>query len=323
VSLIEAVLARDELRARPPVLVDIGASGPPPPRWRRLAPHAICLAFDADEREFDTREAPHPYRTLHRHHHVVSDRPEKELDFYLTRSPYCSSALVPARDALSPWVFAELFDVVQRVRLPSRTLPEVLSQHGLAYVDWFKADSQGCDLRLFLSLDASVVERVLLASFEPGIIDAYVGEDKLHALLARMETLPFWMHEMEVRGTQRLSRTLWEERVRARSGGLHPLGLRMSPGWVEVSYLNTLVPPERFDPRDLMLAWVLASLHGQHGFALEIATRGSERFGDPLFEQMTTESLDRTLGWAGRMLPRSALQVLRSLRRAASRLKPA
>jgi hypothetical protein len=320
-SLIDEVLAREELRARPPVLVDIGASGELPRRWRRLAPLAICLAFDADDREFGAREmAAHPYRALHLHHHIVSDRPGSAMDFYLTRSPYCSSTLPPATESLAPWIFADLFEVVERVKLPARTLPEVLAGHGLSYVDWFKTDSQGSDLRLFLSLGVAIVERVLIASFEPGIIDAYLGEDKLHALLARMDTLPFWMHEMEIRGTQRLARALWEERVRPRSNGFQPLGLRTSPGWAEVSYLNTLVPTERFDRRDLLLAWAIASLHGQHGFALEIATRGHERFGDALFGRMGEASLGRTLGLAGRV-PGPALKALRFVRRAATRLR--
>jgi hypothetical protein len=321
-SLIERALERPELRARPPVLLDVGASGELPARWRRLAPYAICIAFDADQRDFGAGAArEHPYRTLHLHPSVVTDRAEPEVDFHLTRSPYCSSTLEPAREALAHWTFADLFDVERTVRLSARTLPQVLAEHGLSYVDWFKTDSQGTDLRLFLSLGDAVVQRVLLASFEPGIIDAYVGEDKLHALLARMDALPFWMHEMEVQRAQRLARGLWQTRVSPRSHGFPPLGLKPAPAWAEVSYLNTLEPKDRFDTRDLLLAWVFASLHEQHGFALEIAIRGRERFADPFFDQLAGESLRRMGTRADRLLPAPAKRAWRFVRSVGARFR--
>ncbi len=59
------------------------------------------------------------------------------------------------------------------------------------YIDGYKTDSQGTDLRIFNSLPKEIINKILLAEFEPGIIDAYQGEDKLHHLLAHMEKEPF------------------------------------------------------------------------------------------------------------------------------------
>lgn len=315
---IEQVLRRPELRERPPVLVDIGAAGRLPKAWRRLARHSICIAFDADDRDFGEQvKRSHSYRTLHLHNHIVTDQNLSELDFYLTHSPHCSSALPPDSEKLAAWIFADLFDMVRKVRLRARRLADVLAEHELTYVDWFKTDSQGTDLRLFLSLGETIVDRVLAASFEPGLIDAYQGEDKLHALLARMDRLPFWIHDMEVRGTQRLSRKLWEQRIRQRTGDGPLLGLRSSPGWAEVSYLNTLEPAGRFDRRDFMLAWVLASIHAQHGFALEVAVKGEEQLGDPIFAELAHDSLREIVGPGDRLLPvvaKKAMGVFREMR---------
>jgi hypothetical protein len=41
----------------PPILVDIGASGSLQKQWRALAPFSICIAFDADTRDFQVRES--------------------------------------------------------------------------------------------------------------------------------------------------------------------------------------------------------------------------------------------------------------------------
>ncbi|MCU1283546.1 MAG: hypothetical protein JWM53_7092 [bacterium] len=318
---LDQILQRPELRERPPVLVDIGASGQIHHAWKKLARYAVCIAFDADDRDFDSKaNRAHPFRTLHLHNNIVSDRVQPELDFYLTRSPHCSSALPPENGKLASWIFADLFDVVKKVKLRARTLRDILAEHGLTYVDWFKTDSQGTDLRLFLSLGDEVVRRVLVASFEPGLIDAYAGEDKLHSLLAKMDELPFWMHDIIVRGTQRLSRPLWEQRVRSLANGWPPLGLKTSPGWAEVSYLNTLDPPAHFDKRDFLLAWVVATLNEQFGFALDVAVRAGERFDDPIFAELAGESIASTVGPADRLLPTVAKRAIGAFRRLRTRM---
>jgi FkbM family methyltransferase len=318
---IDEVLERPEIRARPPVLIDIGASGRIHAGWKRLARHSICLAFDADDRDFGkAAEREHPYRTLHLHNNIVSDSGSSEVDFYLTKSPHCSSSLHPDNAKLSSWIFADLFDVERKVKLRARTLPDFLKEHDLSYVDWLKVDSQGTDLRLFASLGDEIIRRMLSVSFEPGLIDAYVGEDKLHAILARMDQLPFWIHDLDVRGTQRLSRSLWEGRVRPLTHGAPPIGLKTSPGWVEISYLNTLEQGDRFDRRDFLLAWVLASLHEQHGFAFEVALAGEQRFGDRLFGELADESLARLTSVADRVLPRAAKRMLNLVRDTGNRL---
>ncbi len=320
-STIDELLKRSEFDDRPPVLVDIGASGELPSKWKPLAKYSVCIAFDADDRDFDAKASrATPYRKLHLHNCIVSVDEAPELDFHLTRSPYCSSTLLPKSDELADWIFADLFDVERTVRLKSRRLPDILAEHELSYVDSFKTDSQGTDLRLFLSLGESVHQKVLEASFEPGLIDAYAGEDKLHGLLAKMDELPFWIHDIEVRGTQRLTRKLWEEQVRPQCHGAVPLTLKTSPGWAEVSYLNTMRPADRFDRRDFFLSWILASLNDQHGFALEVATVGRERFTDAIFSRMAEESLAKTVTVVDRVLPSQAKRVVNFARDLAGRI---
>ena len=68
------------------------------------------------------------------------------------------------------------------VELPALDIPSVLAELGLERVDWLKGDSQGTDLRLFRSL-GDLASSVLVAEFEPGIIDAYEGEDKFADVL--------------------------------------------------------------------------------------------------------------------------------------------
>lgn len=312
-ALVGRVLRSGVFEARPPVLVDIGASGGLPPKWRLLAPHSVCIAFDADARDFDAQPADQRgWRKLWLFNRLVTASTAPSIDFYLTRSPHCSSSLQPDGPALEPWAFRDLFEVERVVSLPSISLAAAMETAGVQRIDWFKCDSQGTDLRLFRSLPPDIQSSVLAADFEPGIIDAYRGEDKLHQLMAYMDTLPFWVSDMKVKGSQRIDRATsgrlnWFQRRAPKSF------FRTSPGWCEITYLHRCefeVP----DERDLLLAWVFATLEQQHGFAATVARRGLESTGTLLFEELLSRSAARAHRGYPRFAKDAAAWLLRRWR---------
>jgi hypothetical protein len=265
-------------------LVDIGASGGLPAVWKPIARYSVCLAFDPDSREMAYSERLSAYLRQVVVPKVLTEKKAGQLDFYLTRSPYCSSFLKPQTDKLKEWAFAPLFDVVSKGRFKAARLPDLLKSLKLGAVDWFKTDSQGTDLRLFKSLSPALQRRVLVAEFEPGILDAYVGEDKLWQLMRHMEGLPFWASDMQVRGSQRIPAEL--------AKGLSRLTVEALPtaaGWAEIHYMNDF-RAKSLGLREQLLGWVFATLKSQHGFALKLALQGSERFGDPQFAALAQAS---------------------------------
>ncbi|MCX6897028.1 MAG: hypothetical protein NTZ16_16390, partial [Verrucomicrobia bacterium] len=153
-------------------------------------------------------------------------------------------------------------------------------------------DSQGTDLRLFQSIGPELINKVLVAEFEPGLIDAYKGEDKLHALLAYMDKNNFWLSDMTVKGSQRISRST--KNIKLNSFQMKSIRalIKESPGWAEVLYFNTFKQDQLFNLRDLLLGWVFATLQKQHGFALDIAVIGTEKFSDPVFNELEKHSLN-------------------------------
>jgi hypothetical protein len=293
-QIIDQIFTRPELRERPPVLVDIGASGFVHAAWRSFARYSVCLAFDADEREMGyVEKETATFRKLYVFNSLISDegREDSARPFYLTRSPYCSSLLRPREGELeSKWIFADLFAVEREVRLRTRTLASVLREVGLDRIDWFKTDSQGIDLRIFASLGESATRNVLAAEFEPGIIGAYHGEDKLWPLMAHMDKLPFWMADMQLHGTQRIRKVTVDARFDSYVAQRLPRLLRTSPGWAEVLYLNDFVEGNSFTTREYLLGWVFAYVQEQFGFALELAERASTRFGDRFFDLLAEEA---------------------------------
>lgn len=289
--IIDRILCRSDFIERPPVLLDIGASGELNPKWKLLAKHSVCIAFDADEREIShiEMESSH-FKKLHVFNAVLTDKAKGKIPFYLTNSPFCSSSLKPDNQSLENWFFADLFEVERRVELNSIDLPQVLKKLEIEYVDWFKTDSQGTDLRLFKSLGNDLSKRVLVAEFEPGFIDAYQGEDKLYDVLAFMDKLPFWMIDIQVHGTQRIKRATVHRHFNKKEQRLMSELLKMSPGWAEVAFINTLQQDAIFTEREFLLGWIFATLYFQHGHALELALKAAQKYGDSIFEELSRVS---------------------------------
>lgn len=293
--MIDKVLRRQEFAERPPVLLDIGAAGEIHPKWKRIAPYSVCIAFDADDRELGfARNETGAYRKLFVFNCIASEATAGDAEFYLTRSPQCSSLLKPQKDRLSAWAFSGLFEVDRKSRMKTVPLFKVMEETGVGKIDWFKSDSQGTDLRLFRSLGENDVDRVLVAEFEPGIIDAYEGEDKLWSVLAYMEKRPFWMADLSIKGSQRIRRESIPDHFGLLVRRFAPVLLKTSPGWGEMTYIHTFPPDaEYLDQRDYLLGWVFSMVEKQYGFALEIASRGLRRFDDPVFLELEGYALAR------------------------------
>ncbi|GAA4318143.1 hypothetical protein [Compostibacter hankyongensis] len=287
-QLIDKIFSRPELQQQPPVLLDIGASGEIHFRWKKIARYSICIAFDPDEREYRyiTRETGN-YKKLHVFNCIVSDLNDNAHPFYLTASPFCSSFLSPRADRLAPYDFARKFEVEKQLRLPVRKLTDILAELQITYVDWFKTDSQGLDLRIFRSLGDALIRGVKIAEFEPGIMDAYMEEDKLHQVLAFMDTHPFFLSRFTVKGPSRISPAA----LAMLSGNslmqkLMAATHKKTAGWGELVYLNTFERREGITLRDYLLGGAVALLNEEYGLALELMQQARQDFSDPLLEEI-------------------------------------
>jgi FkbM family methyltransferase len=300
-SLIDRIFSEPELRAAPPVLVDVGAAGGVHPAWRRIARHAIGVGFEPDAREAAPLAAAQRMFArwiFCRGLAVPAATADGRQALHLTRSPQCSSTLRPRAAALGEWAFAEFFEVTETRMLPATTIAAALAEQGIARVDWLKCDTQGLDLKLFLSLPETWRARMLAVEFEPGLIDAYEGEDRLGEVLTAMTREPFWLAELEPGRTPRGRPALLAERLGA---GAVRWVRRLAPGapaWANARYLREVgLQPETLDRRAHLLAWVFATITGEHGYALTVAAAGAQRFGGELFGAMAAAS-GRSLRWA-------------------------
>lgn len=298
-SIYSRILTRQEFINDPPILIDIGASGTIHKGWKRIAKWSICIAFDADDRDFMVSEnVESGYNRLYVYNRIVTTTAQKENDFYLTHSPHCSSLLRPDTISLENWAFSPKFEVKKKAKLKSITLPEALKELNISKIDWFKTDSQGIDLKLFKSIDEPIRNNIVIAEFEPGILDAYEGEDKLHEVLSYMEeTKRFWLSRLTIKGTQRIN----YNNLRTVLGSdflseVSPYINKIAPGWGEMMFMNSF-DRNALSKRDLLLGWVFASLQGEHGFAYELALKGIQAFQDEsIFYELKNRSIRKIRG---------------------------
>jgi hypothetical protein len=290
-EIIDTILSRNEFEEKPPLLIDIGASEGIHGKWKDIAKYSICIAFDADQRDFSfTTKESAGFRKLISYNCIVTEHQLGEADFYLTKSPYCSSLLKPDDEALDIWAFSEKFKVVKTEKIKTRSLSEVLTEQNINYVDWFKTDSQGTDLRLFKSLGEQIYKNILAVELEPGIIDSYSEEDKLYSILNFMNDNNFLLSEMVTKGSQRISTGTLEKITKNKFlQKLVTFSHRSSPGWAELLYLNKEV--EGSGIREHLLAWIFAVLQKQYGYAFEIADSGESKFRDEIFTRMKEKSV--------------------------------
>ncbi len=289
-QIIAKILSRKEFADNPPILLDIGASGKIYEPWSEIAKYSICVAFDADAREIKHIEGGSSgYKKVYIYNKIVTSSADKNDSFYLTKSPYCSSLLKPDSASLDDWNFSDLFSVEKIAKIQTVNLKQALAELNIKQIDWFKTDSQGTDLRLFTSLDSETTNKILVADFEPGIIDAYIGEDKLGDLLSYMDKLPFWIDEMKLPKTVRIkkeTKKILAEKIDSQiENNLNHI-LKSSPFCAEISFLNNFKSFEIFNLRDFLLMLAIACLKNQYAFALEIASAGANKFNDKIFDEL-------------------------------------
>ncbi len=301
-KILQEVLAASQIH---PILLDVGASGEPHPIWQPIAAQSVYVGFDADDRAIDLTRYTGFYSSRIVPKAISPDAAAENLTFYLTASPFCSSTLPPDSSSLSNYLFADLFVVEREATALATSLTAVLNELVLDAVDWFKTDSQGTDLRLFRSLPTSIRDGVLALDIEPGLIDAYIGEDLWIDAHRELTHSGFWLSHLDVRGAVRMRRENLPLLARYAQGVTDrqvEVAVRPSPGWGESRYLRTIdwLLQTGADERAFLLLWAFAGLDGQYGFALDVGAAFERRFGPSeratLLQRTAARAIKRAYG---------------------------
>jgi len=310
-NILERVFSHDALVSSPPVLVDVGASGGVQKAWRAIAPYSIGIGVEPDARERGALGLAHRSfkRWIFCDKIIVAEEGLDEVTLHLTSSPFCSSTLKPDMAALQGWAFADLFAVQGSRVMSATTLTRILAENSLGRVDWLKCDTQGTDLRIWRSLPDDIRRRSLALEFEPGLIPAYIGEDKFCDLLVAMESEPFWLARLDVLGTPRGRMETLTRRLGRFARYYRDFG-PASAGWVNALYLHS---GAGLGLRESLLLWVFATEHGQHLFACELAETAASTHNDKLCAELADRSANKMKRVLGSMWKRAPEHLWRKL----------
>jgi hypothetical protein len=267
-----------------PVLVDIGASGEPPPIWNEIAAHSTYIGFDPDAREIHRDRLSQYHSSVIINQAVTGHLDRSMIPFYLTKSPFCSTTLGPHPEATAHWLERDKFLVESETTLSATTIDAALTRQKLSMIDWIKLDTQGTDLRLIHSISSPVLSRVMAIDTEPGLIEIYQGEDMFVDVHRDLTSNGFWLSGLQTGGFRRMRRTTLEEVQRANTAiddAYIERVVRTSPAYFEARYLRTLewLAAQSLSPREYLLLWIFALVDRQLGFALDVNAEVERRFG--------------------------------------------
>lgn len=274
-----------------PVLLDVGASGNPPKIWKDIAKYSVYVGFDPDLREMYESNSNGFYKSVIVNKAITNEVNKNEVVFYLTKSPFCSSTLKPDLQSLDDYLFSDLFQVERAVSVEATTLNDVIKQLSLEGINWFKTDSQGTDLRIFNSLSDEIRSQVLAVDIEPGLINAYMGEDLFIDAHRNLMNQGFWLSDLNVCGTVRLRR-----KTISTIHNIEPQidiermtqYVKNSPGWCESRYLRTIdwLRQSNASKKEYVLLWIFAVIDRQYAFAIDVAIDYEQTFGADTFSKM-------------------------------------
>lgn len=280
---MNAVLQQAKLH---PVLIDIGASGKPLPIWKPVAAQSIYVGFDPDQREIHEIPDSTFHRALIVNKAITADPTQEQVEFFLTKSPYCSSTLPPNQETLHHYLYADLFTVEDRKTVPATTLDAALQSLHIQQIHWIKLDSQGTDLRIFNSISEPVRNQILAVDIEPGLIEYYQTEDTFIQVHPELIKQGFWLAEANVLGSNRVNQNTLKQYP-------HYVDLlkrsRQAPGWVEARYLRSTqyMIDHQFDRSTFTIAWAFGMLVKQYGYALDVVLAyGTQHKQDDIYMMM-------------------------------------
>jgi len=311
-KVLSCLLSKLDIR---PILIDVGASGAPPEVWEGIAQRSIYVGFDPDLRDIHEVAWSRFHKAIFVNEAVTDKEASDEATFYLTKSPNCSSTLKPDSQSLSNYLFCDLFLVEREARVRATTLESVMERLCLPRIDWLKIDSQGTDLRIFNSLKGEIRSGVLAIDIEPGLMDAYVGEDLFVDAHRDLIGGGFWLSNLRVGGALRMRKsalealtTIKKSNKRAEQAFAEKT-VKKSPGWCEARYLRTIewLAEGEFDRTRYVLLWIFSMLDGQLGFALDLAIEYERAFRSDDISQLMKEEPVRLM--IRRLRRRSLLDI--------------
>jgi FkbM family methyltransferase len=194
----KAVVALGELtellREEPIVLVDAGARGGIPKRWRPVEPWLRVIGFEPDSRSLDDLEESARRRTLPK---ALASEPGS-VTLHLTAEEGDSSVLTPNRPFVNRFPRADRFDVIETRTVSGDTLDNQLAEGGIDRVDFIKLDTQGSELMILEGAEETLRHGVFGIEVEVELNPMYERQPLLSDVDRFLRPLGYELFDLEL-----------------------------------------------------------------------------------------------------------------------------
>jgi hypothetical protein len=199
------------------VLLDLGSANSAAlfKPFPELAAAATVIRVDARS---TAASSTHPFFRLINISKGISGKAGKRT-FYSRKFPECSSFLLPKEELVKAYGMERYFEIDRELELDCATVPDVLTEHGIPRVDFFKTDLEGREFEVIKS-SVGVVEEALFVQAELRFQPFYIGEPPFHEVSSYLGTLGFdlislrpnvWKYNTPNRPYRRDGQTVWTD----------------------------------------------------------------------------------------------------------------
>ena len=274
--MIYKILKNKVFEKKPPVLIDVGASDEINSSWKKISKYSICLGFDTN---IQNNKNDNSYKKFYLIQSLISNKNEK--NFYFTFDKNCSSSLKPINKDIKKYLFNKKFVIKKTKKLKYITLNSVLKNYKISYIDWFKTDTQGTDLRIFKSLNQNIKKKILIAEFEPGFENVYTNEDTVADVVKYM-IKDFFIDSFKVKGDYYFNKKKTKLKfLNKLQNRFFHLFNKKQIVWANITFINKL--KSKFSKRDILLYIVIQILRKNYLIALKICEQKKKIIGDELY----------------------------------------
>ena len=156
----------------------------------------------------------------------------------------------------------------------------MLKNYKISYIDWFKTDTQGTDLRIFKSLNPNIKKKILIAEFEPGFENVYTNEDTV-ADVVKFMIKDFFIDSFKVKGDYFFNKKTKLKFLNKLQNRFFHLFNKKQIVWANITFINKL--KSKFSKRDILLYIVIQILRKNYLIALKICEQKKKIIGDELY----------------------------------------
>ncbi len=156
-------------------LVDVGAMGGIPLKWKMLLPVMQIIAFEPDYREFYKLKDSDNIRNFNYALYSKSI----DLVYYISKEEGKSSILKPNLDFLSQYENKERFSIVKEEQIPSgrvKTLDSIIKDGLIRDIDFIKLDTQGSELYILQGGEEKAIPKIFGAQIEVEFVEMYQNQ---------------------------------------------------------------------------------------------------------------------------------------------------